>query len=700
MAPLGFDVVFAADPRLDGASARSLRAGLHALGVAGFAVGFVPLFSADIGWSARRVSSSDDLGGPATLVDPERWCETRLLIIESVLLATQPLAQPLRVRATIRCLRVDQPLVDHAGAPTLDWSAVFAFAEDAFGGPVSPAPVDAGVARQLTAAFPERRQGPFLPARGRDDVHARRDAADVREIVLVGDGWRQEPAAGAALTALCRAHGIVARRPPVGVGVGRPIAADLAVARPPAGQTGLIDAELAEALAAGLPVVGDASYGEALGACLLPGDASAVPTASVDDRRVAGAAAAAFASAFAPRQLAVAVRELIGAPAVRPRHILLRRERQPDRGLVMMSSNGIGVGHLVRGMAVARRVQPHVAPVFFTLSGAAQLAAARGWPVEVFQHAQTYGGDMGEWRDALATRLEDLFALHRPRAFMFDGNYPYQALRRLRRSFPGVWFLWMRRGMWRDGQAPYLANADLFDVVLEPGELAASCDRGPTAEREDAAPLEVVTYLDRDELLSRGVARRRLGIEGGAVAVLVQLGAGNNLDMKSVLAALMDAFGARADLALFTLSWPISDASDGPGAPMRRLDGFPTAHLLPAFDLVVTACGYNSFHEVLQARVPAVFVPNENPRMEAQEVRARWADRRGYGVHASAARPFEVVAAVGRLLDPAERAETAAALAALRFTNGAWAAARLASQLVAGGRALASPYDEALDLPR
>jgi UDP-N-acetylglucosamine:LPS N-acetylglucosamine transferase len=46
---------------------------------------------------------------------------------------------------------------------------------------------------------------------------------------------------------------------------------------------------------------------------------------------------------------------------------------------------------------------------------------------------------------------------------------------------------------------------------------------------------------------------------------------------------------------------------------------------------VISASGYNSFHELLRCGVPSIFVPNENPDMDNQLARATFADRHGLG---------------------------------------------------------------------
>jgi predicted glycosyltransferase len=51
--------------------------------------------------------------------------------------------------------------------------------------------------------------------------------------------------------------------------------------------------------------------------------------------------------------------------------------------------------------------------------------------------------------------------------------------------------------------------------------------------------------------------------------------------------------------------------------------------LAQAADLVVSAVGYNSFHEVLYHRIPTLFIPQTAPYMDDQERRAQAAADRG-----------------------------------------------------------------------
>src|SRR5690606_28071690 len=112
----------------------------------------------------------------------------------------------------------------------------------------------------------------------------------------------------------------------------------------------------------------------------------------------------------------------------------------------------------------------------------------------------------------------------------------------VRRMFPDTLFVWSRRGMWRETTTDkFLARGSIFDLVIEPGEIAAEMDRGPTARRSDATRVGPVVLMGPDDLLSREEARTELGMDRDAPALLLSLGAGNINDISSDLEQFSDS---------------------------------------------------------------------------------------------------------------------------------------------------------------
>ena len=86
---------------------------------------------------------------------------------------------------------------------------------------------------------------------------------------------------------------------------------------------------------------------------------------------------------------------------------------------------------------------------------------------------------------------------------------------------------------------------------------------------------------------------------------------------------------------------------------------------------MISAAGYNSFHEVLLAGVPAIFVPNEHPQQDDQLARARFAEHQDLGACVRVREIYRLSACIERLLAPGERRRIARRCATLERGNGA-----------------------------
>jgi UDP-N-acetylglucosamine:LPS N-acetylglucosamine transferase len=57
---------------------------------------------------------------------------------------------------------------------------------------------------------------------------------------------------------------------------------------------------------------------------------------------------------------------------------------------------------------------------------------------------------------------------------------------------------------------------------------------------------------------------------------------------------------------------------------------YPLSRYFHAFDVAISASGYNSFHELLRFGVPTLFVPNRSTAMDDQVARASFAAKKGF----------------------------------------------------------------------
>lgn len=341
--------------------------------------------------------------------------------------------------------------------------------------------------------------------------------------------------------------------------------------------------------------------------------------------------------------------------------------------VLLCTSNGVGLGHLARMMAIARALEPQVRPVIFTLSAAVAVPVAQGFEVEHLPSAGDAAMARRAWQRLLEDRLDHLIVGLRPRVVMFDGVHPYPglvgALSGHRRRITRVW---QRRAMWRPGVgAESLSAQRYFDVVVEPGEFAVEADTGLTVARRSDDMVHAVAPIVYDAgHLDRTQACGELGLDPDAQHVLVQLGAGAINDVSSLtgaVAAALAPHGVVPVIARSELSAPDPDA-DADAVVVRR---FPLSRWFAAFDGAVLAAGYNSFHEALALRLPTVFVPNLATRTDDQDARARYAAQHGWAWRWDGADPEALAAATTQVCDASARAAVVGRLEALPPAHGA-----------------------------
>jgi UDP-N-acetylglucosamine:LPS N-acetylglucosamine transferase len=111
---------------------------------------------------------------------------------------------------------------------------------------------------------------------------------------------------------------------------------------------------------------------------------------------------------------------------------------------------------------------------------------------------------------------------------------------------------------------------------------------------------------------------------------------------------------------------------------------YPVSRYLRAFDLTVSAAGYNSYHEQIGFAVPTVFLPNTRTRLDDQVGRARFAAATGAALIVENPESDELERVLDRAVRPAVREQLAARCRELAFSPGGAEAAGWLSGLDGG----------------
>ena len=357
------------------------------------------------------------------------------------------------------------------------------------------------------------------------------------------------------------------------------------------------------------------------------------------------------------------------------------------RGTVLLvSSNGAGMGHLTRLMAMARRRGPGITPLVASMSQAVSVVGDEGFAWEYIPSRGDLGLGPRRWNVLLERRMTALLRRERPAALVFDGTFPYDGVLDAAAAVGGIRLIWSRRGMWRPRLGSrQLRRADRFDLVIEPGELASSHDSGATAGRTDALRVGPITLLDAEEQVDREQAAAVLGVDPARPTALLTLGAGNINDITSDLGRFVGRMLDEAGLQVVLTRPMIADDLARFGDRVHGVSVYPISRYFRAVDFAIAASGYNAFHELVQFGVPTAFVPNTSTAMDDQEGRAVWAEEAGVGLRVRDVSPAQVDRAVTALADPAQRAGFAARCRELAQPNGAGAAMAAVEELIGSG---------------
>jgi hypothetical protein len=264
---------------------------------------------------------------------------------------------------------------------------------------------------------------------------------------------------------------------------------------------------------------------------------------------------------------------------------------------------------------------------------------------------------------------------------VFDGGYVFDSIYRAIHE-TGCTATWIRRGLWRPGQvadAP-IERERAFARVLVPEEafpeLNVDYSRGAHVQR-------VGPIVQPPPATSREALRARLAETFGIAfdtLVVTMLGGGVASDRTAQVQAIAGLLEPRAGCLHLVVVWPTSRVAPGMSGwrNTRLVRTQASISLAVAADLVVSAVGYNTFHELLYTRTPAIFIPQVAAYLDDQERRARAASDRGLAETVLAHEFLLLERRIGDILDRGKGEALRRALSELELpATGNLAAARL-----------------------
>jgi UDP:flavonoid glycosyltransferase YjiC (YdhE family) len=366
--------------------------------------------------------------------------------------------------------------------------------------------------------------------------------------------------------------------------------------------------------------------------------------------------------------------------------------RRPLR-FIFYAVNGLGLGHVVRLLAIARKLRARArdAEILFVTSSEADSVIYREGFAALKVPSKNVRVEVGLPKDAyvklVQTVVWNAVSSFDPDVLVVD-TFPTGNLQEL---VPLLTWEMRKVFIFREqkeemARRPLLQNSlKLYDRVIVPHDEAEDL---PLPEGVVAVRVGPILIRDRDEILSRGEARLKLGFADERTVVYASFGGGGDPEVDRCLRLVLTLALERPDLQVVLAPGPLYRPGSGArrrgeveallgrlGGRASVLEHFPAVEVFRAFDLAVSGVGYNTSHELLYTGVPAIFIPF--PRvLDDQGARARWIAAHEAGVTVPVPDLDSLREALLDLLRPGAREAVSRNAQRLVSQNGADRAAR------------------------
>jgi len=216
----------------------------------------------------------------------------------------------------------------------------------------------------------------------------------------------------------------------------------------------------------------------------------------------------------------------------------------------------------------------------------------------------------------------------------------------------------------------FLSMLSRYDLILVPDlaeNTSISLPHLPAERVHFCGP--IISY-DHSELLDRTAALAALGVADSPLNIYVSTGGGGHPDADRHIRAICHALQEMNDAQVLIGAGPLYRGEKFEGRGIVWLNNPEMGPYLRAMDVAISGAGYNSFHELMLAGIPTIFMPL-TAALDDQQQRALRAEEAGAAILAKEPLGDTLRSQVQLWRDPIRREAAACAATKLVSQNGA-----------------------------
>ncbi|MCF6465676.1 glycosyltransferase [Clostridium sp. Cult2] len=335
---------------------------------------------------------------------------------------------------------------------------------------------------------------------------------------------------------------------------------------------------------------------------------------------------------------------------------ILQNKNRPVNKILFMPTNGCGLGHVTRTLAVARRLKemyPKVEIVFFTTSFALNIIQKEGFLSYYFPSMNFFSKHISQ-KDIDNNLEEELIRIinrHEIDTLVFDGVYPYvfliNAIEKSRVSNA----IWIQRGMHKSGKSKVVIERErYFNLIIVPGEANRNTNVLQRNSKFRYCPPIIYSY--KEELLPKEVVLKMWNLDSNKKTVYIQLGEGLYEDINSLIYKIIKVLKDRDDLQIVLGESIIAHKRYHVDSDIFIIRDYPNSIYFNAFDFAIVNGSYNTFHETIYFGVPTILFPTSTTGTDDQIARANIAEELDTGLVFRDFDSIKLQKAVSKILNP------------------------------------------------
>lgn len=304
--------------------------------------------------------------------------------------------------------------------------------------------------------------------------------------------------------------------------------------------------------------------------------------------------------------------------------------------ILFVVTNGAGLGHLTRGLAIAKRIrkmEPESEIIFLSTSLATEVIRNEGFMYYYIPTKSIMPENVNAsmWNNYMKAHLDSIVSFHKPDILVFDGGYPYGGVIATLKAYKNIKGVWVKREEYKDNISDLGMKENEFHKVITPletGIINKRLDEG-IEKKEYCNP---IIMIEDNEMYEREALRKAWGVTANENIFYMQLGAGaiNRIDsdLRIAIECVLENPNNRVILGESIIGSHIQLNYDR----VSIIRQYPNAIYFKGIDYAISAAGYNSVQELVNFQVPTLFIPNKNTQRDDQVARAMQVQNIGAGV--------------------------------------------------------------------